>query len=361
MWDIIRPFFKMEEIEIRQGDWKDLIKDIPNNSIDCVITDPPYNVLALNWEYKVNWKMLSKELFRVLKENGSMYVFCQMPVGFEIFRYFSKHFDFRQDLIWLKNRGICLTKTSYMRVHENILFFVKRQNYKVLIDYLNERRKKKKLSLNDINKHFGMATNGGGCASQWMGQKERNTLPTEEQYVELKKFLDMDNRFDDWFTNKRKESHTFNFDDIKETGKSYYRMNRSNPKIYGKKSDMGSYESVNKGYRHPKSILKYDIIQSGNEYMGHPTQKPIKLIRHLIKASTSENDLVLDCFAGSGTTLVACQELKRRGVGFEKETEYITLTNKRLNQKNLHHFTKSQIKQDTGGENGKPVLAKTVV
>lgn len=326
----------LELNKIHQGDCLELMKEIEDKSIDLIITDPPYNTLGLEWDKsKVDFNKLAKELFRVLKEEGSLYIFCQMPIGFKIYNSFSKYLEFRQDLIWSKNRGISLVKVAYMRTHENILFFNKRQDYSILIDYLNKYRNKKNLTLNQINKHFGMATNGGGCASQWMGNKERNTLPTEEQYKELKRLLGLDNKLDDWFYDKRKESHTFNFDDIKETGKSYYKTRRDNPTIYGKKSGMGHHIQINEGYRHPKSVLQFNVIQSGKEYVGHPTQKPLELIRHLIKASSNKGDFILDCFMGSGTTAVACQELERDFIGIEKEQKYIYLANKRLEQKSL--------------------------
>ena len=55
----------------------------------------------------------------------------------------------------------------------------------------------------------------------------------------------------------------------------------------------------------------------------HPTIKPVKLMEWLIKLTTNEGDFVLDPFAGSGTTLQACENLKRNGIGIEMSTEYI--------------------------------------
>ncbi len=62
----------------------------------------------------------------------------------------------------------------------------------------------------------------------------------------------------------------------------------------------------------------------------HPTQKPLELLKHLVDISTKENDLVLDCFAGSGTTGVACKELNRKYILIEKDKEYFKLMEKRL-------------------------------
>ena len=62
----------------------------------------------------------------------------------------------------------------------------------------------------------------------------------------------------------------------------------------------------------------------------HPTQKPLWLLERLILASTEESDTILDCFSGSGTTLIAAENLKRKAVGIEIEEKYIDLTIKRF-------------------------------
>lgn len=69
-----------------------------------------------------------------------------------------------------------------------------------------------------------------------------------------------------------------------------------------------------------------------NGEMVHPTQKPVEVIEKLILDSTKENDLVLDCFMGSGTTAVAAKRLNRNFIGFEIQEKYITISNNRLKQ-----------------------------
>lgn len=70
------------------------------------------------------------------------------------------------------------------------------------------------------------------------------------------------------------------------------------------------------GLRHPKTIQKF-VRDKGL----HPTQKPLSMMEYLIKTYTDENDLVLDFTCGSGTTLVACQNLNRKFVGAEFNPE----------------------------------------
>ena len=62
----------------------------------------------------------------------------------------------------------------------------------------------------------------------------------------------------------------------------------------------------------------------------HPTQKSVKLMQALIELTTKEGQLVLDPFAGSGSTLVASQNLGRRYMGFEAITEYVETAQRRL-------------------------------
>lgn len=63
---------------------------------------------------------------------------------------------------------------------------------------------------------------------------------------------------------------------------------------------------------------------------GHPTPKPLDLIKNLIFNSSLEGDLVLDCFSGSGTTAVACKELKRRCIAIENNKNYYKSSVERL-------------------------------
>ncbi len=69
--------------------------------------------------------------------------------------------------------------------------------------------------------------------------------------------------------------------------------------------------------------------KSGKEKL-HPTEKPVDLIKELILNSSEENDLVLDCFMGSGSTGMACIDTNRRFFGIEIEEDYFYIAEKRL-------------------------------
>lgn len=68
------------------------------------------------------------------------------------------------------------------------------------------------------------------------------------------------------------------------------------------------------------------------KYGYHPTQKPIVLMERIIKASTKENDIILDPFNGSGTTGIACHKLKRKYIGIDYNKEYLEITKKRYEE-----------------------------
>jgi site-specific DNA-methyltransferase (adenine-specific) len=62
----------------------------------------------------------------------------------------------------------------------------------------------------------------------------------------------------------------------------------------------------------------------------HPTQKPMTLLERIIESSTKEGQLILDPFAGSGTTLVVANQLKRYAIGIELDKMYLDLAKRRI-------------------------------
>ena len=86
--------------------------------------------------------------------------------------------------------------------------------------------------------------------------------------------------------------------------------------------------------KYPTTHLIFDKIRKGSL---HPTQKPVALMEYLIKTYTNENETVLDFTMGSGSTGLACKNLKRNFIGIEKDEKYFDVAVKRLedNQINL--------------------------
>ncbi len=87
-----------------------------------------------------------------------------------------------------------------------------------------------------------------------------------------------------------------------------------------------------------KVTRKMTFVQQGfinddkeeNKFRFHPTQKPLKLFEMILRDYSNENDLILDCFSGSGTTAVACHNLKRRFICIEKDYDYWKASCRRL-------------------------------
>ena len=91
--------------------------------------------------------------------------------------------------------------------------------------------------------------------------------------------------------------------------------------------------------KYATNILRVPSLKgSSKEKVGHPSQKPIKLIEMLVLSATRENDFVLDPFLGSGTTAVACQNLKRNFAGIEIEQNYIEIAENRLRKTQTSFF-----------------------
>jgi site-specific DNA-methyltransferase (adenine-specific) len=107
----------------------------------------------------------------------------------------------------------------------------------------------------------------------------------------------------------------------KTKGKAY---KRKQSKIGDFKSDMKAktknIETINHGFRYPLSILNYPMVGQTNKL--HNTQKPLPLMEYLIKTYTNENETVLDFTMGSGTTMLACKNLNRNGIGIEMDANY---------------------------------------
>jgi DNA modification methylase len=91
-------------------------------------------------------------------------------------------------------------------------------------------------------------------------------------------------------------------------------------------------DSKLKNFKYQKEMNNYFISPNASAYKEteHPTEKPVKLIKHLIEVNSNEGDTILDCFAGSGTTGKAAYELNRNCILIEKEPEYCEIIKKRI-------------------------------
>jgi len=121
-------------------------------------------------------------------------------------------------------------------------------------------------------------------------------------------------RHDDILFFNKTANFKFNLDNIRIPQKYYRQRNNMNG-------------------ANPGDVWQFSHIHYSNpERENHPTQKPEALIERMILASSDEGDLILDPFAGSGTTLRVCQVLNRNCIGFELNPDYVDMIEKRLSK-----------------------------
>ena len=94
----------------------------------------------------------------------------------------------------------------------------------------------------------------------------------------------------------------------------------------GKTSLLGEYKQQFTNY--PVQIIKFDVESN----TVHGTQKPVALMEYLIKTYTNENETVLDFTMGSGSTMIACLNTNRKGIGIELDKNYFDIAQKRINE-----------------------------
>ena len=117
----------MPKIELIQGDCLELMKDIPDGSVDAIITDPPYGTTACKWDSIIPFEPMWEQLRRIIKPNGAIVLFGSQP--FTSALVMSNPKMFKYEWIWEKTRptGFFTAKKMPMKIHENILVFYKKQ------------------------------------------------------------------------------------------------------------------------------------------------------------------------------------------------------------------------------------------
>ena len=239
------------------GDSIEIMKQIPDDSIDLIFADPPYNIGIkydnyndnLNQKEYLEWvdKWLN-EIIRILKKTGSVYIAINDENAAEIvLKLKNKGLFMRNWIIWYYTFGEHQSN-KFTRSHIHILYFVKDKN-----------------------------------------------------------------RF------------TFNADNIRITSvRQKIGDKRANPK--GRIPDDVWYDNLDDVWKISRIAGTFK-----ERVKNFPCQMPIKLLERIILASSNENDIVLDPFAGSGTTLVVAKKYNRKYIGIEISEKYVEIIQKRLN------------------------------
>ena len=229
----------------------ELLKTIPDESVNMVLCDLPYEETGNKWDKVIDLEELFKEYRRIITEDGCIALTGTMKFGIQLYNIASDLYKY--EWIWEKDSGTNVPNVNYQpfRVHEYVFIFGK-----------------------------GRVTNGIRTPMKYYPQ-----MTGGKPYIQVS-----GNMSDNW------------------------------------KGGLGKVVTNNSGGRYPKSIQRFN---RDKDYY-HPTQKPVSLLKFLIKSYTDENDTVLDNCMGSGSTGVACKSLKRNFIGFELEEKYFNIAKERI-------------------------------
>lgn len=137
-------FMLNENTMLGQGDCLELMKHIPDGSVDLILTDPPYGTTACKWDSVIPFKPMWAELKRIIKPNGAIVLFGSEPFSSAL--RMSNIKQYKYDWVWDKKKSgnIFLAKHQPMKTFENILIFSKEKHHYFPIMKPREKIKKSK-------------------------------------------------------------------------------------------------------------------------------------------------------------------------------------------------------------------------
>lgn len=256
------------------GDCVENMRQIPSESVDLIITDPPYNVGLhyggyndnLNRDKYFEWcKVWLTECARVLKKNGNMFIVNYPENNAYLMPFLDKELKlvFRRWLTWHYPTNIGHSKNNFTRSQRSILFYSKSKNSKFFTSEIL--------------------------------QPHRN--PDHKRIKQLLK-------------NSRK-------------GKKPYDAFKLIDLLEIQKGNLDFLE-----FNLVKNVSKY----GNGKILNHPCVMPKDLIKVLMNAGSRKGDIVLDPFSGAFTVSVASVELGRNSIGIDLNPEYVEIGMKRLKQ-----------------------------
>lgn len=317
------------------GDCLDVMGGLGDSSIDAVVCDPPYyrvkdDAWDNQWQSKeafISWiGELCDQWQRILKPNGSLYVFASPRMSAAVEVEIAKWFTVLNNIRWIKDQG-WHKKTnkdslrSYLSPWESIIFaeqissdeaargetrFSGEFLYEGLRGYFVEELARAKVSKTQIMAYFEakgwpkyVTARHVFSVSQWQ-------LPTEDNYARLKECL-----------------NDLGKGDYLE--RDYEYLKREYTELYAE------YEGLRRRFEpnaYTEDTWNFDTVAA---YKGkHPCEKPVAMMEYIIETSTRQGDVVLDCFAGTGATGVACKRLGREFIGIELDYRYHAEAEKRV-------------------------------
>jgi len=315
------------------------MKELPDKSVDLMICDLPYGETNCKWDCKIDLDEFWKEFKRIRKSKRTACIhFCSTKFGYTLIKSWEK--GFKMDMVWKKRNktGGLQSRHRPMRNHEMVYFFYE-QAPKYNRDEYHKRivaapEKKNKTIKSKDRKAMG--------ESSGIYSKENQTAssfdpPNPASVVEEKNEFGWDKSVVKEMGNKiGKVGANFeppNPASVVEEEKDEFGWDKSVVKDLGTKFKGGNFEPTN-----PVSIVEEDepvsMFESKKVFIGkrhHQTEKPLDILEFFLKYWTDEGDTVLDPTMGSGSTGVACKQLKRNFIGYELDPDIFKVAEKRLN------------------------------
>lgn len=333
---------KINSVELFNADCLHVLSQTPDDSIDLICTDPPYfKVKPENWDNQwrgdadyLTWldKCLA-EFWRVLKPNGSIYLFSGHRLAADIELLMRNRFNILNHIIWAKPSGRwngCNKESlrAYFPATERIFFAehypgpykpdyyadqcssTKQNVLKPLMEYFRNAR----ADLGVTSKQIAEATGKKNMASHWFGASQWQ-LPNEADYLKLQTL----------FTQIAIEKHL-----ASELEAPHHQLVATWHSLNLKYLDLlEEYKSLRRHFSVTAAVPFTDVWthKPVQFYPGkHPCEKPAEMLRQIINASSRPGDVVADFFMGSGSTVKAAIELGRHAIGVELEEERFNQT-----------------------------------
>lgn len=277
--------------QVFQGDCLDLIKEIPDASIDAVVSDPPYGYLKHRLDRLFDGDTLFAEFKRILKPAGAIVLFGR---GVPFFRWGVKldalGFVFKESICWDKGRPSSPTARLH-RFHEDAFVFGGK-------DFSVRKRHVPYAEFRAMN-----------------FEPEKVKRDVQRLAASLK------------HPDRLKEA----FDFLSGEELRYYRTHHGNG-VTTQKGILDCDRGLKVLSTMANGFVERDLIRVVREpKTAHEAQKPVRLMERLVGIVSDPGAVILDPFAGSASTLVACKNTGRVGIGFEIDAEYFDLAKQNLN------------------------------
>ncbi len=306
------PFPQKPKIQLFEGDCMTLIDSLENNSLDCIITDPPY------FTDKLDHKWNSEKIADDTKNSHIQH----LPKGMKFDKKQVKDLQtFYKDLSTklitkLKPGGYFLSFSS-PRLYHAIAMGCDEAGFEVrdMMNWIYTQTMPKGMSISHlIDKNKDMTPEEKShMKEEYKDHKTPMIRSCAEPICIAMKPIETS------FLENEKKYKTGLLDFSQKVGEEADKV----------PSNVMTTQYMDPIYDKHFFINKPSKDEKG-DYNSHPTVKPIALMEHLVKLFTKPDAIVLDPFSGSGTTLVACKNTGRRAIGFEMNNEYYEICKKRL-------------------------------